>query len=210
MPAESEGRTGSPDPVAELPGIPHREFLERALTAAGEWTRFSDPKALGVLVLLGLGVADLIGHAGRLVRPHEATTKTCDLVSANGHSCEGIGATVAFVIACLFAAAAVAFVTHALFSRMTFKGLLGAEHDETAPRSRFFFAEVSRYGSQEAYAQAVLAKKPHELLRDVAGQVYEVSRVCRSKHLATQRAYVCTLAFLIAWVTARILLSTVT
>src|SRR4051794_5292868 len=133
-------------------GIPHRDFLERALVTAGEWTRYADPKALGVLVLLGLGVKDLIDHAGRFVHPHEPATAACGVLDANGHTCGGIASTALFFLACALAVVVVAFVTHALFSRLTLRGLLGREHDDALPRSRFFFGEVSRYNTQEAYA----------------------------------------------------------
>jgi hypothetical protein len=189
------------------PGLDHRGFLERALTAAGEWTRYSDAKALGVLFVLGLGLKDLLDHASRLVHPHEPNSAKCRILGAAGHTCAGIGASVAFVVACAFAALVVGFVTHALFSRMTLKGLLGQERDEDGIRSNFFFAEVRRYGSQEAYAQAVLATKEIDLLRDLAGQVYEVSKVCHAKHLATQRAFALALLFLAAWACARLLLA---
>lgn len=171
------------------PGIPHREFLERALTAAGEWTRYSDPKALGVLVLLGLGISDLIDQGGRFVHPHQAATATCRVLRAEGHSCAGIAATAAFIVACGAAVIVVGLVTHALFSRLTLRGLLGLEKEGSLPKSVFFFGEIRRFGSAEAYTQAVLAKNEQELLRDMAGQVYEVSSICQIKHFATQRAY---------------------
>lgn len=176
------------------PPIQHREFLERALISAGEWTRFADAKAVGVLVLLGFGIKDLIDHAGAFIHPHASRGE--------------IAATVLFIAACVFAALVVAFVTHALFSRLSAKGLLGLERNETRPQSRLFFGEVSRYGSQTAYTQAVLAQKPHELLSDIAGQVYEISCICRTKHAATQRAYALGLLFLITWASARIVLAT--
>lgn len=161
-----------------------------------------------MLVLLGLGVADLVDHAGRLLHPHDPATAKCSVVSVTGHTCAGIGATASFVVACVLAAFVVGFVTRALFSRMTLSGLLGHEKRQEGIKSRFFFAEVRRYGSQEAYAQAVLAAKSPELLRDVAGQVYEVSKVCHIKHLASQRAFALALLFLVAWAAARILLAT--
>jgi hypothetical protein len=201
---------GTPTPAGDQAaplGIPHREFLERALAAAGEWTRFTDPKALGVLVLLGLGAKDLLDHAARFVHPHERATDRCGLASSAGHSCQGVGATALFVLACLLAAVVVFFVTRALFPRITLKGLLGEETRSGLPTSRFFFAEVGRYGSQEAYAQAVLATKPHELLRDVAGQVWEISRVCTLKQRAVRHAYGWALIFLIVWALSRVLLA---
>jgi hypothetical protein len=47
-------------------GISHKEFFEKALTAAGEWARFADPKALGVAVFLSFGANDLLRNARRL------------------------------------------------------------------------------------------------------------------------------------------------
>src|ERR1041384_2066327 len=78
---------------AQHPEIEHAEFLQRALTSAGEWTRHADPKALAVLALLGLGVKDLVDHAQRFVRPHEAKSATCDVINSAGHTCGGIAAT---------------------------------------------------------------------------------------------------------------------
>ena len=37
-----------------------RDFAEKALADAGQWTRFADPKALAALALLGLGLANLL------------------------------------------------------------------------------------------------------------------------------------------------------
>jgi hypothetical protein len=54
----------------------------------------------------------------------------------------------------------------------------------------------------------VLATKEPELLRDIAGQVYEVSRICHIKHVATQRAFALTALFLAVWAGGRLLLAT--
>ena len=205
-PAPTPDASVEPAAGQEAPGIPHREFLEKALGSAGDWTRFADPKALGVLVLLGLGVKDLIDHSGRFVHPREPATATCDPIDVAGHTCAGLGATLMFFAACVLAGAVVIFVTHALFSRTSLSDLLGRDEEDQAPKSRFFFGEISRYGSQEKYAAAVLERKEHELLRDIAGQVYEISRVCQGKHMATKRAYAALIAFLVAWAIARVLL----
>lgn len=201
------GKAGLDGPARPLE-ITHRDFLERALSSAGEWTRYADPKALAVLLLLGLGFSDLIAHASRLVHPQRIAGAKCELIGATGHGCSSFAATAFFVIACAIGLVVVGLVTHALFSRLTIKGLLAAERDDTLPRSRFFFGEVSRYGSQEAYFQAVRACSQQELLRDLAGQVYEVSKVGKEKHRATQRAYVAVMFFLFAWAAARIFLAT--
>src|SRR3712207_7287384 len=54
-----------------------------------------------------------------------------------------------------FAALVVVFVTFALFSRLSLSDLLGIDDEDQSPKSRFFFSEISRYGSQEKYATAV-------------------------------------------------------
>jgi hypothetical protein len=207
MAAPSGGAGGDHSPAENAPGIPHRDFLESALSSAAEWTRFADPKALGVLVLLGLGLTDLLDHADRLIYPHDSPGSRCIVI--RHHSCGGIGATCFFVLAALLAGLVVVTVTKALFSQLTMKGLLGEERDLTLPKSRYYFEQVRRYGSQEAYSQAVIAQTEYALLRDIAGQVWEVSRISHSKHLWTRRAYVCVLAFLFCWACARVLLTTV-
>lgn len=194
------------------PTIEHRDFLERALTSASEWARFADPKLLGVLVLLGLGAKDLVDHAHRFLHPHEPATATCDVLflHASGHSCAGIGATVGGILAAAFAAATVVFLTHGLFPRLRMRGLLRGEQTTGAINSMFYFAEVARHGSQQAYRVAVKQKTEQELLDDIAGQVYEVSTIASSKHLSAQRAFALVLIFLVIWGAARIALSSVT
>jgi hypothetical protein len=192
-------------------GVTHRDFLDRALVSAGEWSRHADPKVLAVLVLLGLGAKDLVDHAARFIHPHEPPSAHCNLlISATGHSCGGIGAAVAFAAAAGLAALTVVLVTQGLFSRLRMKGLLPGDHEEGPIRSMLFFDDVARHGSQAAYAAAVLARSEQQLLADLAGQVYEVSRTAADKHRAARRAYVVVLGFLSAWATARLLLATVT
>lgn len=204
-PAARDGESDAMD-ASPMSGITHREFLEKALSTAAAWTRYADPKALAVLVLLGLGLSDLIRNASRFARPASHAGSTCDLVSVSGHGCGSVLATAGFVIACAAALAVVYFVTVALFPRLSPKGLLAGDRAGPLPKSRFYFGEVSRYGSQEAYYQAVLACSQQDLMRDLAGQVYEVAKVGAAKHLAARRAYVAVLVFLVFWAAARLLL----
>src|SRR5690349_25170330 len=74
-------------------GIETKDFLERALAAASEWTRHADPKVLAVLILLGLGPKDLVDHSRRLLAPHEPKATTCDLISVTRHTSAGLIAT---------------------------------------------------------------------------------------------------------------------
>lgn len=209
--SDAKQQPESPPPIPPSPGyygIETKDFLERALPAASEWTRHADPKILGVLVLLGLGSKDLIDHSGRLLAPHEPKASSCDLIGVTGHTCGGLVATSAWIGAALLAALVVVLVSHALFPRLKMRGLLTGDHEQGPITSRFYFGEVARYKSQDTYRTAVKAKKPHELLDDLAGQVYEISRIANDKHLATKRAYVLVLAFLAMWAIARVSLAT--
>jgi hypothetical protein len=190
------------------PEISHREFVERALVAAGEWSRFADPKLLGVLVLLGLGAKDLIDHGGRSLHPHEAAHARCHLIiNAAGHSCAGLVATAGYVAAAALAGLTVLFLTHGLFSRLRMRGLLFGERAASPIHSLFYFGEIARHGSQEAYRVALKSKTEQQLFDDMAGQIYEVSKVAAEKHRSAQRAYMAVMAFLIVWAAARLALS---
>jgi hypothetical protein len=52
--------------AAESAQAARTDFVQRALVAATEWNRFADTKALGIVVLLGLGLADLLDQTDRL------------------------------------------------------------------------------------------------------------------------------------------------
>lgn len=162
-----------------------------------------------MLVLLGLGTKDLVDHSGALAAPHEPPTSSCALIDVSGHTCGGLVATSAGLAAALLAVATVLCVSRALFPRLKMRGLLPGDHEKGPINSRFYFGEVARFNSQEAYRASVKAQKPSELLDDLAGQVYEVSKVAADKHAATQRAYVAVLLFLVAWVVARVALASV-
>lgn len=82
---------------------PHAKFFEKALTASAEWTRFGDPKLLGVLVVLGLGVSNIVSRAGPLWEGHEDA------------SFWGWMATIAFVASAVLAAFVVLVVSRGLF-----------------------------------------------------------------------------------------------
>ncbi|GEM_PF-5860824 len=194
-----------PDPGGY--GIDTKDFLERALIAATEWTRHGDAKVLAVLVLLGLGSKDMIDHAGRLFAPHEPAASTCDIINVTGHTCGGLLAASAAITAGALAGITVVLVMQALFPRLRMRGLLPGNRETGPISSLFYFGEVSRFNSHVAYQAAVKAKKPYELLDDLAGQVYEVAKVAAAKHRATRRAYVAVFVFLGAWAVARIALA---
>jgi hypothetical protein len=184
--ARAEAADGSTD---EDPT--HKEFLEKALTAAGEWSRFADPKVLGVFVFLGLGMANLITVSGKLWD------------GSDEGNVAGWMATGGFVIACVAAVATVLFASFALFPQLQPGGRTG----KPQPDSLFFFDHVARFDSAEEYEAAVVARTPEELRADVASQAWAVARVASRKHRWAQRAYLSAVVFLGAWAVARIGLS---
>jgi hypothetical protein len=190
-------------------GVETRDFLERALIANSDWTRYADPKAIAVLVLLGLGVKDLVDNTGRILEPHEPATNACGLIDVSGHSCSGLIATSSGVGAAVVAGLVVFLVSKALFPRLRMRGLLPGDEAKGPIRSSLFFGEVAKYNSQDTYRAKVRTQSPHELLDDLAGQVYEISTIARDKHLATQRAYVAVIAFLVLWALSRVSLATI-
>lgn len=167
-------------------GISHKEFFEKALTAAGEWTRFADPKALGVAVFLSFGANDLLRNAERLYFGF----------SKNNSALEWL-LTVCFVGACLLAVLTVSAVSCALFPRLKPKG----------PRSLFFFGGVAQFEGPEEYECEVREKTPQQLQSHIARQVWNVAKAADAKHWWTQWAYRFLLLFFACWVVARIALS---
>ena len=165
--------------------------MQKALTAAGEWTRFADPKALGVFVFLGLGVADLAKRASELLYAYKA------------QSFVGWLGTGGFFLACIFAIATVVLASVALFPR------LEPKRRRNEKPSLFYFDGIAKFESPTAYEQAVKSKTEQELESEIANQAWEVARIASTKHRRTQLAYIYVIAFLVGWVVARVGLSIV-
>jgi hypothetical protein len=184
------GRKHSPPPPP-TPGAdasnPHGKFFEKALGAAGDWTRFADPKLLGTLVLLGLGLANLISRAKPLWDAH------------NAHDFWDWVATGSFVAAVSCASLTVLFATFGLFPRM--------KPREGAKPSLYYFGGISSFKTRGEYEAAVRGKTETELESEIARQAWEVSKIASSKHLWARRAYWIALLFLVSWVLARVALS---
>jgi hypothetical protein len=164
----------------------HADFLQRALAAAGEWTRFTDPKVIAVLVFLGLGVTDLIDHASALVDAHDSG------------DFGGWLATLAFYTACALAVLTVVFASFALFPR--------PNPEERTP-SLYYFGGIATFATAQAYERAVRAKSARELEGEVARQAWEVSRIAGRKVQLARYAYIAVIAFLAAWVGGRMALA---
>lgn len=184
--------------------LDHRTFLEKALTSAAEWARFADPKALAVLVLLGLGLNDLIGRSQALLLPPDKSGASCDSLSVAGQSCDQVIATASSCLAMAAAVVVVFLVTAAVFPRLRLHRPAKAE---TAALSLFYFEDVAKQDSADAYVTAVRSKTPEELESELGVQVFALSTVASRKHRYAMRAYIAVLVFLSLWVTARIFLA---
>jgi hypothetical protein len=163
-------------------GVAPGEFFRLALAAAGEWTRFADPKVFGVFVFLGLGMSDLVDHAGALVDADAPWT-----------------ATVAFVLACALAVLSVACASVALFPRVKREG--GAQ------RLLFFFGDIAAL-SPDAFEREVRARSGADLERELARQAWELARIATLKTQWGRRSYAAVVGFLCLWAIARIALAT--
>lgn len=177
-----------------------RKFLEKALTSAGEWTRFADPKALGVLVILGLGVKDLVGRSRAFLLPPDTRGADCGFLSVSGQSCGEVVALASYCLAAVMAALVVLFVTVAVFPRLQ----LTRSRPSNDDWSLFYFEDIAKQDSAHAYESAVRHKSASELESELARQVHAISVVASRKHRFTKRAYLSVVAFLGLWVVARV------
>jgi Family of unknown function (DUF5706) len=212
------GRKKHTQPPGRTPQVavdearPHADFFEKALATAGEWTRFGDPKLIGVLALLGLGLANTVSKAGELWAAHTHGW-VWGWLAAGG-----------FFVACFFAAMTVIFASLGLFPRTRRKGertSLGRAarallrfvsfglrgHDKSSSPSLLYFAGIAAIPTPEEYERRVRAKTEAELESEIAHQAWEVSRVAAKKHAWARAAYRAVIGFLIAWAVARIALS---
>jgi hypothetical protein len=161
----------------------YKEFYEDALTAAGEWVRYADPKALGVAVFLSFGTTDLLKNAGQLYYGFSKNNSVLEWIT-----------TVGFLVTCLFGVLTVLCVSLTLFPRPKPKG----------PRSLFYFGGIAQCNGPEEYEQEVREKKPQELETQIAHQAWNVAKIADTKHRWAKRAYYSLLLFLIFWVVTRV------
>jgi hypothetical protein len=154
--------------------------LERTTERFAGWVQFADAKAAGVLVLLGLGLADLLDHAGRLSHAHRLTSAWGTLASV-----------------ALWAALALALVTVVETSRALFPRIAPVR------KSAFFFGSVAEYKSGAEYASALTELSLPQATEQLAEQAWELSRIASRKFARLRLSYWFVLAFLAAWALAR-------
>jgi hypothetical protein len=162
----------------------HKEFLEKALTGAGEWVRYADPKALGVAVFLTFGATDLLRNSERL---YHGFTK---------NSVPEWIMTLSLLGAFMFGITTVVCISLAVFPRLKPKG----------PRSLFYFGGIAQVTGPEEYEQEVRKMGPQELESQIAHQAWNVAKLAETKHRWSKRAYFSLLVSFAFWVAGRIAL----
>jgi hypothetical protein len=162
-----------------------RDWLEKSYDKTSDWSKTADPKALGVVVLLSLGLKDLLDHGGVLVR-----------AAGDHHGLSGAVATISFWLACGFAGLAVFCVISTLVPRIK----ASKQQD-----SLIFFSHIAATNdSGVEYLDKVRASTSADFELDLAKQTYEISRVAASKHKWARRSILWAIAFLVAWAVSRL------
>jgi len=174
----TDGANGMGDDGAPTQG--QIEALERTVERFAGWVQFGDAKAAGVLVLLGVGLADLLTHADPLLHAHRL------------HSNWGDVATVAFIAALALAVLVVIEVSRALFPRV-----------KATAHSAFFFGSASGYPTGSAYTASFLDLTAKDVADQLGEQAWELARIASRKFEHTRHAYWLVLAFLTVWAVAR-------
>lgn len=161
----------------------HRDFLYKAYSEFQNVIRFGDAKAAGVVVLLGLGLADLLKKAPQLsvaYREHSGDLSGC--VSS-----------IAFWLALPIAVVVVASVMKALFPQL-----------RASDPSLFFFGDIQKRATAGDFISEVRALPERGLADEVAKQVWQLSVIASSKMNWVKKSYYAVLGFLGLWAIARI------
>jgi Pycsar effector protein len=175
------GRT-EPPTVQEI--SPQIDFLYKATESFQQSVQFADAKAGGVVLILSIGILDLF----RNLR---------DFLDARDLSAGwGWLATVACIIATVFAVLTVVQITRTLFPRR--RPGLG---------SLFFFGVVGRYPDPREYENAVWLSSERELVRSMAATAWNLAGIASEKYKHLRFAYACALVFAVFWAVARLGLS---
>lgn len=173
-----------PEPPTVQDIQPHLDFLYRAAQTIDSQVQFADAKVSGVVLILGIGLADLL-------RQTRSFLDARDLSPAYGWL-----STIACLIAVLAALATVIQVGRTLFPRR--RPALG---------SLFFFGAVAAYDSPEKYAEKVWFSRERELFDAMATQAWNLATIAANKYRHLRLAYTSALVFAIFWALARLGLS---
>lgn len=173
-----------PEPAIADDVSPQLNFLFRVVESFERSIQFADAKSGGVVLILGIGIADLFRHVRDFLDARE--------ISAGW----GWLATVS----CLFAVCAglltVAQIGRALFPRKR-PGL----------RSLFFWGVVSTFPSPKEYGDAVWFARERDLVSSMSTQAWNLAGIAVEKYGHLRTAYGAALAFACFWAVARLGLS---
>ena len=178
------GVMGSEPTDRAWPGDAHVKFATEALDRFSDWVRFADAKAGAVMVVLGLGLADVVKRAAAFSRAGHAP------------SLWGEVATVAFWVSCGLAVATTTAVVKTLFPRVS-----------PGEESLAYFGDVAKADSPAAYRHLLHTLSEDELADHIAAQAWDLSRIARDKFVRIRVAYAFAFGFLVAWVVARLALA---
>ncbi len=172
------GRT-EPPTVQDI--SPQIDFLYRAADSFQQSVQFADAKAGGVVLILSIGVLDLFRHVRDFLDAR-------DLNAGYGWT-----ATVACIVATIFALLTVVQIARSLFPRSR-PGL----------DSLFFFGVVGGFPSAQEYEQAVWSASERELVRSMATTAWSLAGIANEKYSHLRLAYGCALLFAVSWAVARL------
>jgi hypothetical protein len=166
---------------AEQPDSNTTEFLGQTLDRFQQWIQLADAKAGFVLVVLGLGAADLVDRARALSDAHNLASNW------------GTAATWLFWMACIAAAATVSSVSITLFPRV-----------KAQSRSLAFFGDVAQFKTSEEYGQEVEGLTRKRVDEAVGSQVWQLARIATTKYRWLRRSYVWVILFMVLLFSARL------
>lgn len=155
-----------------------------------EQIRFADSKAAFIAALNAVLFGFLAGNSQAI--------KT--MVSSHQYSNALIIPVVVFGLYILATGLSVGLVITAVMSRFA----------ELAPQSKVFFGHIIRtYGKDcGKYTADIQAMKDADWIKDIGGQIVEVSHIALTKHRLVRRAAQFTLAAFVLWVLAFVVLLT--
>jgi hypothetical protein len=175
------GRT-EPPTVQDI--SPQIDFLYRATENFERAVQFADAKAGGVVLILGIGLLDLLRNLRNFLDARDLSVAW------------GWLATVACILATVFAIATVVQVARSLFPR----GRPGLG-------SLYFFGVAEKFRSPKEYGEAVWHAPERELFDSMATSAWNLAGIATDKYRHLRIAYATALLFAVCWAIARLGLS---
>ena len=164
-------------------------YFDSLVDRFGGWVQYGDTKAGAVLVVFGLGLADLLGVAHDLINAHRLQSDW------------GWVATGAFWGTLAAAALAVAFLGAAVFPNAP------RHSPDPTKDSLLYYRDVVSRGTAQEFEREVLGLTLAQLNSHRAVEAFGLARIAAKKASCTRCAYVFAGLFLVLWPTARVALA---